>query len=187
VNSRAHGNTRTIDSAELSVQEARTRLLLRHGLPPDGGYSRRWWAIQFGGFKVSLPNFRWRRVAVPIHDVHHVVTGFACDPIGEMEMAAWEHAAGRFPSAWGTLFCLPLVALGAALAPQRIFAAFLLGRDSRTLYSALPGEIRLERPLSELQAGLLPSKPTSMKRKLDQLQESEVQIQNDHQRFVALL
>ncbi|KAM2298304.1 hypothetical protein ACFX1X_000277 [Malus domestica] len=28
---------------------------------------------------------------------------------------------------------------------------------------------------------------TSMKRKLDQLQESEVQIQSDHQRFVALL
>ncbi|KAM1568132.1 hypothetical protein ACFX1Z_046594 [Malus domestica] len=28
---------------------------------------------------------------------------------------------------------------------------------------------------------------TSMKRKLDQLQESEVRIQSDHQRFVALL
>ncbi|KAM1236883.1 hypothetical protein ACFX2I_037855 [Malus domestica] len=28
---------------------------------------------------------------------------------------------------------------------------------------------------------------TSMKRKLDQLQESEVRIQSDHQRFVTLL
>ncbi|KAM2027918.1 hypothetical protein ACFX1T_020144 [Malus domestica] len=28
---------------------------------------------------------------------------------------------------------------------------------------------------------------TSMKMKLDQLQESEVQVQSDHQRFVALL
>ncbi|KAM1485816.1 hypothetical protein ACFX2I_000078 [Malus domestica] len=34
---------------------------------------------------------------------------------------------------------------------------------------------------------LVTSYSTSMKRKLDQLQESEVRIQSDHQRFVALL
>ena len=34
---------------------------------------------------------------------------------------------------------------------------------------------------------LATSYSTSMKRKLDQLQESEVRIQSDHQRFVALL
>ena len=34
---------------------------------------------------------------------------------------------------------------------------------------------------------LAASYSTSMKRKLDQLQESEVWIQSDHQRFVALL
>ena len=50
-------------------------------------------------------------------------------------MAAWEFAAGPFPSVLSTVFCLPLVAIGALIAPRRSLAAFARGRRSRTLYS----------------------------------------------------
>jgi hypothetical protein len=140
----------------LTLREARARFFAESGFPPDGGYEISWWSIRFGKLKIYLPNFRWRRRAVIYHDLHHVLTGYRCSPMGEMQIAAWEFAAGSFPNRFATLFCLPLVIVGAMVSPNATFAAFLQGRNSSTLYSVAITDDLLETPIDTLRQKLLP-------------------------------
>lgn len=127
------------------------------GLPLDGGSTARRWAITLGPLSIPLPNFGWRSKALPVHDLHHLLTGYPCSPAGEFEMAAWEFAAGRYPHPAATAFCLPLVGFGAVLSPRRTFAAFLRGRGSRTLYAqGLTPEV-LQTSVAQLQSVVLPA------------------------------
>jgi hypothetical protein len=73
-------------------------------------------------------------VAVRFHDLHHVLTGYRTDIVGEFEISAWELGAGckRMAAAW-VLNLLGLVG-GVAVAPARTFRAFQRGRRSDTLY-----------------------------------------------------
>jgi hypothetical protein len=71
-------------------------------------------------------------------------------------MAAWEFAAGRFPNLFSTLFCLPLVGLGALTTPRRSLAAFVRGRGSVTLYGLpLTGDL-MALPVADLRRRVLP-------------------------------
>lgn len=132
-----------------------------NGLPPDGGRSASHWTLKLGLLRVRLNNFEWRRRALNHHDVHHVLTGYACTPAGEFEMAAWEFAAGRFPNLFSTMFCLPLVGFGALTIPCRSFAAFVRGRRSRTLYATPLTPDLLSLSVAELRDRLLPTAAAS--------------------------
>jgi hypothetical protein len=119
-----------------TVKEALRWHYSANGFPVDGGRSAEEWALRLGPFNLRLRNADWRRRALERHDVHHVLTGYECTPIGEMQIATWEFAAGPFPSLRSTVFCLPLVGVGALIIPRRSLAAFVRGRRSRTLYAA---------------------------------------------------
>lgn len=121
------------------------------------------WYLGDGLLHIRLPNFGWRRAALARHDLHHLLTGFPLTPAGEMQLAAWEFAAGRFPHAGATAFCLPLVSMGAILLPRRTFAAFLRGRRGTSLYKLGLSSDLLARPIAELRdqvAPATPAKPT---------------------------
>lgn len=117
-----------------SVAEALEALGLSRDPFRDAEEQGRWWT--FGAFGLTIPcyNFAWRRQALPVHDLHHVVTGYPVSMPGEFQVAAWEFAAGRFPSLFSNLFCLPLVGLGLLHSPSKVFAAFRQGLSSRSLY-----------------------------------------------------
>jgi len=141
----------------LKLGEARTLFLLENGLPPDGGDSAKCWSVTIGNLSLCLPNFQWRRRAVPYHDLHHIITEYECNPVGEIQTAAWEFAAGRFPQLASTLFCLPLIAAGAVLWPRRTFRAFMRGSRSTTLYSTPITAELLGTRVKILQDRLLPA------------------------------
>jgi hypothetical protein len=140
----------------LTAREALAAFYAGQGLPADGGSRARRWRIVLGPLAIPMPNFRWRSVALPMHDLHHVLTGYPCTPAGEFEMAAWEFAAGRYPHACATAFCLPLVGIGALACPRRTFAAFVRGRASRTLYARGLSQQVLETPVAQLRRRTLP-------------------------------
>jgi hypothetical protein len=94
----------------------------------------RWWIVRAGLVIFPLPNFGWRRRAIDAHDLHHLLTGYPCTVEGELQIAAWEFGAGRYPHWGATLFCLPLIVAGLLCMPDRIRAAWRRGRRSRSLY-----------------------------------------------------
>jgi len=144
----------------LSLREARARYFESNGFGRDGGYSKRWVALELGPLRLIFPNTAGRVRAVRRHDLHHVLTGYSTTATGEAEIGAWEIAAGcgRFAAAWA--LDLWALAYGVAIAPGAMWRAFRRGRRSRSLYRAELDEGLLERPVAEMRRRLgIPERP----------------------------
>jgi ubiquinone biosynthesis protein Coq4 len=116
------------------------------------------WICKVGLASVEFQNWKWRRDAITRHDLHHILTGYPCTMTGEMQMAAWEFAAGRYRHWAATLFCLPLALMGVIFAPRKTALAFRAGLISTSLYGS---ELDLNKPLTELRAEIAARRPTS--------------------------
>jgi len=127
----------------------------------EGGANASHWYPGEGILHVRLPNFAWRRRAIARHDIHHLLTGYPHTRAGEMQMAAWEFAAGRFPHPAATAFCLPLVAMGAIAFPRRTYDAFVRGRRSTSLYQTELTDDLLDSPAADLQSRFAPGSPAA--------------------------
>ncbi|WP_438034357.1 hypothetical protein [Sorangium sp. So ce204] len=133
----------------LTMREARARYFEVNRFGADGGYGDAWVDFKLGPLPVPFPNTRARVRAVRYHDLHHVLTGYDTNAIGEFEIAAWELGAGckSFVAAWqlnlGGLFA------GLLSAPRRTVRAFFHGRRSESLYGR-PFEALLDREVGEL-------------------------------------
>lgn len=138
-----------------TVRQARAAYFARAGFD-ESGYDEAWVKLPLGKLTLYMPNTPGRKRAVPRHDIHHVVTGYGTDWVGEFEMSAWEVGAGcgRFLTAW--MINLGGLAVGLLLYPRRVWRAFRRGRRCQSLYDGRPiDDELLDRPLSELSAELL--------------------------------
>src|SRR5688500_885517 len=120
--------------ADQTMREARARYFEVNRFGADGGYADAWVDFKLGPLPLPFPNTPGRVRAVRYHDLHHVLTGYDTDIIGEFEISAWEIAAGckGYLVAWqlnlGGMFA------GLLVAPRRMASAFLRGRSSESLY-----------------------------------------------------
>jgi len=139
--------------ATRTVREARDQYFRENGLS-EAGYSRRWVKLKMGPIPIAFPNTAARRRAVPLHDLHHMATGYATTWTGEAEIAAWELAAGcgRYWVAWTLDIGAALV--GLLIAPRRTWRAFRRGRRCRSLYRATFSDGLLDMSVAELCARL---------------------------------
>jgi hypothetical protein len=122
------------DSALL--RDARSRYFAENGLG-EGGYDARWVKLKLGPAPLFFPNTAGRVRAVRLHDVHHVLTEYATDWIGEAEIGAWEVGAGCADHWAAWVLNLSALSVGFWMGPRRVLRAFARGRRSRSLY---PGE-----------------------------------------------
>ena len=123
------------DPTECStMRAARAQYFEENQFGPDGGYADPWVDFKLGPIPFPFPNTPGRVRAVGYHDLHHVLTGYKTDFPGELEISAWEIAAGckDFLAAWQ--LNLGGMAAGLFFMPRRVFRAFLRGRRSESLY-----------------------------------------------------
>jgi hypothetical protein len=116
----------------LTVREGRDRYLAENGFAV-AEYHAPTFYVKVLGRRLPLPNPRSRRDVIPLHDLHHVLTGYQTDWRGEGEIGAWELGAGCNTP---TLYFLNggAALIGLALAPRRVWRAFRSGRKARSLY-----------------------------------------------------
>lgn len=89
--------------------------------------------IRAFGHDFTLPNRPNRKWAIPLHDLHHVATGYGTDLVGEAEIGAWELGAGcERPVVYALNIAATLI--GIVLAPRRVLDAYRAGRAQRALY-----------------------------------------------------
>lgn len=79
--------------ASMTVGAARDVYFRDNGFSA-AGYTDRWAKVKLGRLPVVFPNIAARRAALPLHDLHHVATGYATTFTGEAEIGAWEIGAG---------------------------------------------------------------------------------------------
>lgn len=122
-----------IYSDALLVEEARNRYFATNGFSVRG-YTAPTYTIRLLGITLKFPNTESHQRAVPLHDLHHILTGYRTDWLGEAEIGAWELRAGcnsfitYFLNGGGVL-------IGLFLSPRRVWRAFRAARGQRTLYS----------------------------------------------------
>jgi hypothetical protein len=116
-----------------TVREARAQYFAANGFD-ETSYREKWAKLKLGWFPVVLPNTKSRQAALPLHDLHHVATGYDTTVTGEGEIAAFEigGGCGRYVAAW--VINAGGFALGLLRAPRRTYRAFIRGRHARTLY-----------------------------------------------------
>jgi len=119
---------------DMTMREARARYFDVNGFGEDGGYNDAWVDFELGPLPLPFPNTPGRIKAVKFHDLHHVLTGYETNALGEFEISAWEIGAGCTSIAAAWVINMSGLATGVLVEPRRIFAAFMRGRRSRTLY-----------------------------------------------------
>lgn len=118
----------------MTMRAARDRYFRDNRFGDDGGYGATWVDFKLGPIPMPFPNTQGRVRAVGYHDLHHIVTGYATDTLGEFEISAWEIGAGckGFLVPWQ--LNLGGLAAGAFSIPRRTFRAFVRGRRTESLY-----------------------------------------------------
>jgi len=133
-----------------SLEDDRRRFFHSTGFDARA-YDRRWLSFRLRPLTIHYPMTRGLRAALPRHDLHHILTGYAADVVGEAEIAAWELASGCGRNATAWYGNLAFMSLGVLLAPVRTLAAFVRGRSSANLYAdPTPLERLLEQPTESL-------------------------------------
>jgi hypothetical protein len=116
----------------LTVETARDRYLDENQFSVES-YTAPTFRLKLLGIPLRLPNTKARQRAIPLHDLHHVATGYGTDFVGEAEIGAWELVAGCNSSV--TYFLnAGAVMIGLLLAPLRVVRAARRARGTRTLY-----------------------------------------------------
>jgi hypothetical protein len=146
----------------LSLRDVRARYFRDNAFGEDGGYSKAWVPVKLGPITVGFPNSPARVRAVKFHDLHHVVTGYRTDPIGEAEIGAWEVGSGcaGFVAAWVLNTYAMAIGLFAGR-PRALWEAFLRGRHTRNLYRIRFDDALLEARLGDVRARLGLDAPTA--------------------------
>lgn len=140
-------------SPETSLREAREVYLSANGFRIED-YEAPSFRFRALGRDWTFRNPSARRRAIPLHDLHHVLTGYDTDLRGEAEIGAWELAAGC-----NTFFLYVInggaVLSGLLIAPIRTLRAGWRGRRAKTLYvNGQNYERLLERSIAEVRAEL---------------------------------
>lgn len=142
----------------LLVEEARDLHLIANGFHIRD-YGAPTFALGILGLHLKLPSTKARQRAIPLHDLHHVLTGFGTNWIGEAEIGAWELRAGC--NSFITYFLNGSgVIIGLFISPRRVWRAWRAAKGQRTLYrDPVPYERLLRMTVGELRTrvGIGPS------------------------------
>ena len=112
-----------------TVKRAMAAYLDENGFAKDE-YDKPVVDVTFWSLTFPVPNPPSRQIAVRMHDLHHVVTGYGTDPCGEAEVSAWELRRGIRCFSW-FVQCIILggVIMGLLCYPRRTLAAWRAGRS----------------------------------------------------------
>jgi hypothetical protein len=152
-----HLSAMTLDT----VASARAAYFAANGFSA-AAYVERWARVKLGPIPVVFPNTASRKRALPLHDLHHIATGFATTYTGEAEIGAWEigGGCGDYAAAW--LFNVTAFAYGLVIAPRRVYRAFVRGRHARNLYASGWDAALLDHSVGALRARVEPERnPTA--------------------------
>ena len=131
----------------ITVREARDLYFRESGLNASG-YDAPDFVVRVGPFTLRFRN----PGLLPYHDLHHVLTGYGSDLLGEAEISAFElRGGGATPLI--RLLSVGALAIAVFLAPLRVLRAWRRARGARSLYvSRQPYERLLDMKVGELRA-----------------------------------
>ena len=130
----------------MTTEEALTRHFAATGIYAEGCRREDWYAghwiwLKAGPVGIPFPILR-RSGPIILHDLHHMLAGYAPDWRGEIELAGWELGSGG--CGWHILYWvdrLTLFVAGLLCTPRAAVRAFTRGRRSHNLFRLDPEQV----------------------------------------------
>lgn len=115
----------------LLIKDALSQLFERFNIPADA-YTAKSFVIPVGKIPLHIPNIPARVKIARFHDIHHIITGYPANWLGEAEIGAWEIATGcrTFFIAW--FLNIGAAIVGLFMNPTAVIRAFKRGLNTRT-------------------------------------------------------
>lgn len=100
---------------------------IQNGIPKDGGIDKDTFVFKVFGLRLNLPNPKFRREALHIHDIQHILNNKDTSWKGEGFIAGWEISTGMWKHF--QLGVMSLWAMGYSLwiYPKQVFNGFKKG------------------------------------------------------------
>lgn len=137
----------------LTLARARAEFFAQTG-HSDSEYSSWIAKIKLGPIPFYFYNFKARREAIAIHDVHHILTGYDTSLLGEYHISAWELGSGYKPMDLAFGYLLLGLFGGLLLDRKRTLEAYIRGLECRNLYGQRVTEEMLGKTLTQLRREL---------------------------------
>ena len=119
----------------------------------DADADARWVRIKIGPIPFAYPNTKARKRLVAAHDLHHLLTGYEADLLGEAELGAWELGTGlRDRSA--VRYAIRVFGFMLPRSPGRLRTAFVRGRHCQNLLGRPLDDATLARTVADLRREL---------------------------------
>lgn len=111
----------------MTLEKLLNEFYIKNGIPKNGGMDNTTFEFKVFGIKLNLPNPKFRREALHIHDIQHILNDCDTSWKGEGFISGWEISTGmakHFP-----LGFLSLWAMGYSLwiYPKSVFRGFKKG------------------------------------------------------------
>ncbi|WP_461449442.1 hypothetical protein [Mucilaginibacter sp.] len=90
--------------------------------------------VYIGCILAPVPNINARKKYLKFHDLHHIMSGYGIDRIGESEISAWELGSRSCRKPLISIMNLFALSTGFILSPAKVIDAFHLGCRSKNLY-----------------------------------------------------
>ena len=133
------------------IKDALVQLFDRFSFPSDA-YTAKYFSIRLGNSSINLPNITARVKVARYHDIHHILTGYPANWVGEAEIGAWELATGCRTSFIAWFLNGGAVFVGLFMKPKAVLKAFCRSWKTKTnLYHNFEYSQLLEMTVKELQ------------------------------------
>jgi len=119
--------------------------------------------VYIGCLLAPVPNIKARKKYLKFHDLHHIMTEYGIDRVGESEISAWELGSRSCRKPLISIMNLFALSTGFILKPKNIIGAFYRGCRSKNLYYLTDSmeEFEIDRlNLADLKANHLEIKTT---------------------------
>jgi hypothetical protein len=90
--------------------------------------------VYIGCLLAPVPNVKARKKYLKFHDLHHVMTEYGIDRVGESEISAWELGSRSCRKPLISVMNLFALSTGFVLKPKKVIDAFYRGCRSKNLY-----------------------------------------------------
>jgi hypothetical protein len=90
--------------------------------------------VYVGCILAPVPNISARKKYLKFHDMHHIMSGYGIDRIGESQISAWELGSRSCRKPLISIMNLFALSTGFILSPKKVTQAFYRGCRSKNLY-----------------------------------------------------
>lgn len=135
-----------------------------NNIPMDGGCNDTSFNFKVFGIKLKLPNPKFRRDAIHIHDLQHVLNHCDTSWKGESFISGWEISTGMWKHFPLGLFSLWAMGYGIWLYPKAIYLGYKKGLSEKGIIDLnIPKQQLLEMEFDELVSRMKKDKVNSFK------------------------